>query len=253
MSMLTDKVVWVIGGGSGIGRAVALAAAKEGAIVYVSGRRVAALEETVNLAESSGTSMVKRPLDAANLPLLQAQIAEIVSEHGRLDSLVVSVGQAKTGTIESTTLDEWHQMLTGHLDVPFMACKAAVSALRASNDGNILLMGSVFGLRGRKERLAYCTAKGGLVNFTRALALDLAGGVRVNSVCPGWVRTPMSMALVNAALDPTAAMTERNAWHPMNRGGDPEEVAALAVFLMSKHSSWTTGQNLPIDGGYTAR
>ncbi|OGW84710.1 MAG: hypothetical protein A2987_06680 [Omnitrophica bacterium RIFCSPLOWO2_01_FULL_45_10] len=95
--------------------------------------------------------------------------------------------------------------------------------------------------------------KGGVVNFVRALALDLAGSVRVNSICPGWVETDMSMALVKAAPSPKSALSERHGWHPMGRGGSPREVADLCVYLVSEKAAWMTGQNIALDGGYTAR
>jgi meso-butanediol dehydrogenase/(S,S)-butanediol dehydrogenase/diacetyl reductase len=180
-------------------------------------------------------------------------VKTIIAKTKRLDSIVISIGSAQAGTIEDTTLQQWQDMQQVHLDGMFNCCKAAVPHLKKSKHANILIIGSVIGLVGKDNRLAYCTVKGAVANFTRAMALDLAGKIRVNSICPGWVKTDMSMKLVRATPEPTVTLRQRHLWHPMGRGGTPEEVASLAVFLLSDQAAWMTGQNIALDGGYTAR
>lgn len=244
---------WIVGAGSGIGRAMALKCLAQGCRVYLSGRRQAALEETAALARELPGQPVVLPLDAARPGQAAAAAGDILDRHGRIDALALSVGAAAAGGLADTSLETWRHMATSHLDTVFLACQAALPGLTAAPDGNILIIGSIFGLRGKANRLAYCTVKGGIVNFTRSLALELAGQVRVNSICPGWVATDMSLSLVNAAPDPAAALQDRRDWHPMGRGGSPEEVAETAWFVMSGAAAWMTGQNIALDGGYTAR
>ena len=251
--LLKGHIVWVIGGGSGIGRAIALKAAGEGAMVFISGRREAQLGETVKMGAEQGHMMYPYTCDASSPEQVEAVALSIMEEHGRIDSLVLSVGQAIAGDLMNTTFQDWKYMQQSHLDTIFLCCKASIEGLKKSSLGNILILGSIFGLRGKENRLAYCTVKGAVTNFVRALALDLAGSVRVNSICPGWVKTEMSLKLVNNTPDPESTLLERHRWHPMGRGGEPGEVADLAVFMMSSKASWMTGQNVALDGGYTAR
>jgi meso-butanediol dehydrogenase/(S,S)-butanediol dehydrogenase/diacetyl reductase len=252
VSALADKVVWVVGGGSGLGRAIALEAAREGAVVWLSGRRPEALAETVALGAERGFALTARPCDALSPEEVDATASEITASHGRLDALLLSLGAACAGSLATTPFTAWKRMQESHLDTMFHLCQRCLGPLAAAPDGNIVILGSLFGLVGKKDRLAYCTVKGAVVNFVRAMALDLAGSVRVNSICPGWVATDMSMALVQAAPDPAAALAERAGWHPMGRGGRPEEVAALAVYLASGKAAWMTGQSIALDGGCTA-
>lgn len=126
--------------------------------------------------------------------------------------------------------------------------------MQKNKGGSVIFIGSMFGLTGAKDRIGYCAAKGGLVNLTRAMALDHAREhIRINSICPGFVETEMSMAIVKNSKNPAKALKERYDWHPMGRGGKPEEIAAAALYLASDESEWVTGINMALDGGYTAR
>jgi meso-butanediol dehydrogenase/(S,S)-butanediol dehydrogenase/diacetyl reductase len=251
--ILKGRTIWVVGGGSGIGRAIALKAAEEGGKIYISGRRKSPLDETVRIGNEKGYVIQSCPCDASDAEQVDAVVQKITEKDGRLDALVLSVGQAMAGSLIDTDFKDWKYMQQSHLDTVFLCCKSSIGSLKKSNDGNILIIGSIFGLRGKENRLAYCTVKGALVNFVRALALDLAGHVRVNSICPGWIKTEMSMRLVNDSSNPEQILLERHKWHPMGRGGSPEEVADLTVFILSDKASWMTGQNIALDGGYTAK
>lgn len=253
MTTLKKHTVWVMGGGSGIGRTIALKAANEGARVWISGRTSGHLEKTASLARKSKRLIRTLVCDATQESVVRESAVRIIRAEGKIDSLVVSVGWALTGSLENTSLKDWKALSAVHLDSLFLTCREALRGLKKSKAPSILIIGSIFGLRGKENRLAYCTMKGGVANFVRALSLDLASSVRVNSICPGWVQTDMSMSLVNKSANPQKALKDRHEWHPMGRGGKPEEVAALAVFLMSEQSGWITGQNIAMDGGYTAR
>lgn len=253
MNTLKNLVIWVVGGGSGIGQAIAVKGAAEGARVVISGRRAEALEKTAKIARKKGCALRTLPLDATDPGRVKAAAGQVINSYKKIDILVISIGYAFAGGLSETTFEDWKELEKVHLDAMFLCCKEALRGLKRSKSANILIIGSIFGLRGKENRLAYCAMKGAVANFVRALALDLAGKVRVNSICPGWVETDMSLKLVKDAPRPAAVLAQRHNWHPMGRGGEPEEVADLGMYLISEKAAWMTGQNIALDGGYTAR
>lgn len=253
MNSLENRIIWIVGGGSGIGKAIALKASGEGARVWISGRRDGALKCVAQAASRCGNKITIAPCDATDPGQVKKTAGSIIKQAKRIDALVISIGWAISGSLTDTSYEDWKGLSNVHLDSMFLCSREALPGLKRSKNGDILIIGSIFGLRGKENRLAYCTMKGGVANFVRALALDLAGSVRVNSVCPGWVETEMSMSLVNSSKDPRKALRDRHGWHPMGRGGKPEEVADFCAFLLSNKSNWLTGQNIALDGGYTAR
>lgn len=253
MNALKNRVVWVVGGGSGIGQAIAVKAAIEGARVIISGRRSGVLEKTVKIARKKNRIIKALPLDATDPAQVNTIAGQILKRYIKIDALVISIGYAIKGGLANTTFEDWKDLEKVHLDAMFLCAKAALSGLKKSKYANILIIGSIFGLRGKEDRLAYCTMKGGVANFVRSLALELSGKIRVNSICPGWVETDMSLKLVKETPDPCAALMERHLWHPMGRGGKPQEIADLSMYLISDKAAWMTGQNIALDGGYTAR
>jgi NAD(P)-dependent dehydrogenase (short-subunit alcohol dehydrogenase family) len=248
---LKHKVALITGAGSGIGRAIALAFAREGAQVALVGRREDRLGSVVR--EIGSGHALALPGDITGARIAQAAVARTVKRFGGLNVLVNNAGLLIPGTAESHTEEEWDQTFSVNVRALWLVCRAALPRMRAAGGGSIINISSVLGLMGAKNRVAYAASKGAVTLLTRAMALDHAQeNIRVNCICPGIVETEMVADFILKAPDPEAARRQRVGLHPLGRFGKPEDVAAMAVYLASDESSWVTGAALPVDGGYTA-
>ena len=245
---LDGRVALVTGGGSGIGRASAHALAQAGAHVAVSD-----IDEDAarNVAGEIGAGEAHR-LDVADEAAVVAVVGAIMGRHGRIDILVNNAGLgARMPTVDLPT-ERWRHVLAVNLDGSFFCAREAGRHMVAAGRGAVVNVASIMGLVGGTHypNLAYHSAKGALVNFTRALACEWAThGVRVNAVAPTFARTRLTEPLL---------ADEEMAEHlisdtPMGRFAEPEEVAAAILFLASDAASMVTGAILPVDGGWTAR
>jgi NAD(P)-dependent dehydrogenase (short-subunit alcohol dehydrogenase family) len=253
MPRLSGKVAFITGGGTGIGRACALAFAAEGAEIAVAGRRKAPLEGVVRGIQSSGGKALALTCDIVDREAVEAAISSVALHFGRLNVIVNNAGAIVVGTAEETSDEDWSRVLATNLTGTFHVSRAAIPALRKSGGGSIVNIGSYLGIVGRQRRAAYCAAKAGVAGLTRAMALDHAqDNIRVNCVCPAIVETEMSLLSLSKAPDPETARRQRIAELPLGRFGKPEDIALMALYLASDESSWVTGTVFPIDGGQTA-
>lgn len=252
MTRLADKVVLITGGGTGIGRGIALACAREGAKVAVVGRRLAKLQETVSEVKAAGGEAIAVACDVSRAADVQNAINKVVETYGKLNVLVNNAGVLSVSTIEEIPEDEWDRLIDANLKGPFLMCRAALPEFRKVGGGSIVNVGSVLGLVAMKKRAAYCASKGGLTLLTKAVAIDHGHeNIRANCICPSIVETDLVSELFKTP-DGERAKLERLATIPLARFGKPNDIAGLAVFLASDESSWLTGAAIPVDGGLTA-
>jgi meso-butanediol dehydrogenase / (S,S)-butanediol dehydrogenase / diacetyl reductase len=253
VTRLAGKVALVTGGGTGIGRAIALAFAREGAKVAVAGRRVEKLEETLHEVERLGGEGLAIACDVSKARDAEKAVRGTASKFGRLNVLVNNAGVLQVATIEGTSEEEWDRMMTINLKGPFLMCKAVLPEFRKCGGGTIVNVGSVLGLIGMKDRAAYCASKGGVTLLTKVVALDHAHeNVRANCICPSIVETELVKGLFEGSDGGRAMRQTRIGQIPLARMGRPEDVAEMAVFLASEESSWLTGAAIPLDGGLSA-
>jgi len=245
------KLVLITGASRGIGHATVQEFLALGARVAVNGRT----EQSVAAAISElggGDRLVAAPGSVGTVDGCESVVGTAIEGLGGLDVLVNNAGVCIDTTIEKVDESIWDETLDVNLKGTFFCVRAALPALR-KNRGAIVNMASVSGLQGSAESAAYCASKGGVVNLTRALAMELAPEIRVNCVCPGWVDTDMLRRdYVDLAADPAAAEREAIEEAPLKRVATPEEIAKAIAYLASHDARFITGVALPIDGGSSA-
>jgi NAD(P)-dependent dehydrogenase (short-subunit alcohol dehydrogenase family) len=252
---LTGRVAVVTGAAGGIGGATARAMATEGGRVVVAD--VQDGEETVAAIRSAGGEAVFVPCDVSDPQQVEAMVASAVERFGALDVLVNNAGVSGGSSLaHELDLEVWTRTLATNLTGPFLCTRAAMPHLLASGRGRIVNVASTYGLVGAPLAPAYCASKGGLVNFTRQLAVDYSSrGIRVNAICPGYIDTDMGGYRASLGPEGSAEANARReaaaALQPIGRQAQADEVARVAVFLASDESSFMTGSIVTVDGGCT--
>jgi NAD(P)-dependent dehydrogenase (short-subunit alcohol dehydrogenase family) len=247
----TNKKILITGSSRGIGLATAQRFLAEGARIVINGRTDATVQAALNSLD--GGEMVSGVVaDMAQVAGCEFLVNEAVNTLGGLDILVTAAGVAYALPIEETNEEIWDQTLDINLKGLFFTCRAALQALRESG-GCIVNIASDSGVRGEAFLAAYCASKAAVMNMTKAMALELAPHVRVNSVCPGYVDTDMVRRdYIDKAEDPAQFEGELLQGTPMGRLAKPSEIAAAVCYLSGPDSGFITGSCLSIDGGTSA-
>ncbi|MFT4010103.1 MAG: SDR family NAD(P)-dependent oxidoreductase [Nocardioidaceae bacterium] len=247
---LKDKKVLITGAATGIGRATALAAAEQGAHVALGDLNEAGLADTAGAIAQQGGTVWTCAADVSSSTDVADLVAFGVDSMGGLDAVVCSAGIQRAGEVTTFPEDEWDALMRVNAKSCYLVAKYAVAPLTANGGGSIVNIASLAGVAGGPGMTAYSASKGAIVAFSKALSNEVAkAGIRVNSVCPGWIDTPFNQPAIDnmGGVEAQAAMIRSIV--PLQRQGTPEEVAALVTFLASDASSYITGQTLLIDGG----
>jgi len=249
MSLLKDKVAVVSGAGSGIGRAIAIAYATEGAKVAVADINEENAKETVKMIQNQGGEAFAIKADSSKASDNKMLVEEIVAKYGRLDVACNNAGMGgpakPTGAYEP---EEWDRVIALNLNGVFYACKYELEQMEKNGGGSIVNIASIHGQVAAPNSPAYTASKHAVVGLSKNIAVEYAQkGIRCNAVGPGYIETP----LLSANMD-EAALKAIAGKSPINRLGTAQEVADLVVFLSSDKSSFTTGSYIISDGGYTA-
>lgn len=245
---IDDQVALVTGGGRGLGRAMAVGLAEAGSDVVVVARREADLKETVAAIEATGRRGLALPGDVTDPGVAPRAVEACLSTFGRIDILINNAGLYTMGPVEQTDDDAWRDVLEVNLMASFRFVKAAGPHLLAQGSGKVVNIASVLGTFGVGEATAYCTAKAGIMGFTRSLAVEWGGkGINVNAIAPGLFNTDMSSGVMQNKEFYDAIV----GGIPRGRHGEPDELVGTAVYLCSPASNHVLGQVIHVDGGAT--
>jgi NAD(P)-dependent dehydrogenase (short-subunit alcohol dehydrogenase family) len=252
MDDFSDKVALVTGASSGIGRATAIAFARAGAAVAVSDVDAEGGEETVRTITADRGDAIFVPADVAKATEVERLVERVVDAYGRLDFAFNNAGiEGEMASTVDCSEPNWDRVLAVNLKGVWLCMKSEIPVMQASGGGVIVNCASVAGLVGFRNLPAYCASKGGIVELTRATALEFADdGIRVDAVCPGVIRTPMVERVIGGDPELEAQFT---ALEPVGRMGEPEEIAASVLWLCSDGASFVTGHALVADGGLVAQ
>ncbi len=251
---LAGKVALVTGAGSGIGQAIALLFAAEGARVGVADFSEAGGNATVSQIRAAGGDAEFFRVDVSRSAEVNATVDGVLQRWGQLDILCNNAGMGVAATVVETAEEDWDRTLAVDLKGVFLGCKYAIPPMIAHGGGVIVNTASVAGQVGVLNRAAYCAAKAGVVGLTKSVAVDYVGqNIRINAICPGTVDSPWIQKILSAQPDPVAERQRMVERQPMGRMGEPAEIARAALYLACDDSAFVTGTALVIDGGLTAR
>jgi 3-oxoacyl-[acyl-carrier protein] reductase len=246
---MAGRVAIVTGGGSGIGRAAALALARAGFAVLVSGRRPDPLDETCSEISEAGGRAAAFAGDVADPGYCAELPVHAVAQFGRLDALVTAGAICENAPVTEVTADDWDRTLTVNLRGSALCAAAAARQMRAQgSEGRIVLIASINGVTSEPESAQYSASKAGVMSLARSLAVDLAADrIAANAVAPGWVHTAMTDGWLADATD-----AQKQRLNPVGRLGRPEEIASVISYLAVDAPLFLTGATILVDGGQTA-
>lgn len=250
---LADKVAIITGAGSGIGRATATLFAQEGAKVVVVDYAPEGGQETVEMIKRNGGEAIFVETDVSKAAAVEKMVQTAIDTYGKIDILFNNAAVTIPASVVDATEAVWDKTMDIDLKGVFLPSKYAIPHMIKGDGGSVINTASMCGLVASPNQAPYSAAKGGVIALTRQMAIDYAThNIRVNSICPSEVRTPMFLGFINRAPDPEKKMQELIARIPLGRVAEPEEIARAALFLASDESSYVTGVTLPVDGGLTA-
>ncbi|HKV54920.1 MAG TPA: SDR family NAD(P)-dependent oxidoreductase [Candidatus Binataceae bacterium] len=251
---LKDKAVLITGSGSGLGREMGLLFAREGAKVGINDIRPEAAQNVATEIERTGAAARTFVADVSNSSAVRKMFADFLAAFGTIDVLVNNAGIGRTRgqdeqmllTTADLTDDDWHKMIATHLDATFYCTREALKVMIPKKSGRIINQGSIAGTAGLPFVSNYCAAKGGIISFTKSVALEVAKyNILVNAIAPGFIDTPMTAPMPPEARQWVIQNT------PLGRLGEPHDIAVAALYLASEDSRFMVGQVISPNGGWT--
>ena len=243
--LLKDKIAIVTGGTKGIGKAISLLFAEEGARVVANfSKDVEAAEGLINEAKSKRLNLGLFKADVTQFELVKEMVEQVFAEYGRIDILVNNVGLIRDNFLMLMSDDDWDSLMKTNLTGLFYCCKAVIRKMIPQRNGKIVNISSISGILGAAGQTNYAATKGGMISFTKSLARELGSfNIHVNAVAPGLIESDV---ISKMPKDKVEAIIKSSS---LGRMGKPEEVAQAVLFLASEHSNYITGQTLIVDGG----
>ncbi|MCB2202627.1 glucose 1-dehydrogenase [bacterium] len=249
---LSGKVVIITGAGRGIGRRAALLFASEGAKLALVDIDAKAGESAAKDVQSAGGEAIFIKTDLTNAANVEAMVATVIEQYGRIDVLYNNAGINHYGKLADTDEADWDKVMAVNVKSVYLTCKYVIPVMAAQKKGSIVNTGSSASLVGLESLAVYTASKGAVLQLTRNMALDYAkDGIRVNALCPGVTATEMTQQVIDDDPDPKAAQERFDRVIPRGSMADPVEIANAALFLASDEASYITGAAIPVDGGYT--
>ncbi|MBW3469172.1 SDR family NAD(P)-dependent oxidoreductase [Arthrospiribacter ruber] len=246
---LKDQVFIITGATSGMGRAIAIKFAIEGAKMILGGRNEERGMFLLNEITGLGAKAFFLPGDVAEESYNQNLVKTALEKFGKIDGISINAGTLGLGALTELSSESWHRTFAVNVDAAFYLLKAGLPELKKSNNTNVLINASIAAFKNFPNHPAYCASKAALVALAKQVAVDYAPEVRINCICPGPVDTPFIHASAVAFQDPEKAVEDAGKNTPLQRLGRPEDVANLALFLASEDACWITGAVYTIDGG----
>lgn len=251
---LQDKIAIVTGAGNGIGRGIALRFAEEGSIVGVLDLNPDGVHETVNLINANGGQATPLVCDLRQPAQVDSIIASFISTYGKIDIIMNNAAIMPSGVLHETSLDDWDVTFAVNVRGAYLVNRAVIPTMLENGGGSIIHMASVTGILGLPGITAYSATKGALISLSRAMSTDYAKfGIRVNSISPGTIDSPMLHNFLNEQANPEPLRQQFDAMHPIGRVGKIDEVASVCVFLASDDASFVSGANYTVDGGLSVK
>ena len=248
---LTGKIAIVTGGNGGIGLGMALGLARAGAGIVIAGRNKDKSEEAVRDIEALGASALAVSVDVTDIASVGAMVEATLAQMGRIDILINNAGMSVRQPAHALSLDDWQTVMNTNLTSAFICAKTVYPAMKQAGGGKIINIGSMTSIFGAAYAPAYAASTGGIVQFTKSIALSWAAdNIQANAILPGWIDT----ALTRTARAQVPGLNENVLNRtPAKRWGNIDDLAGAAVFLASPASDFVTGAAIPVDGGYSAQ